>query len=239
MDSYTPDIFEVAFADYYFTGKKDATLKIINNKGDDEFVPVSYFFRSFDEMPEIEKIALNLCQGKILDVGAGSGCHSLVLQKMDFEVTALDIRKTFVGIMKERGIKKTLIADFYHLIDRRYDTILMLMNGIGFTGDLMGLERFLEHSKELLTDDGQILFDSTDLMYIYKEKDGSIRIDLNESYYGEVEYIFEYEGQIGKPFKWLFIDFFTLQELSEKYGFHCEMLYENRDFNFLVRLQKY
>ncbi|MCD4683997.1 MAG: class I SAM-dependent methyltransferase, partial [Bacteroidales bacterium] len=200
------DPYEKALWDY-FKEKEKTFLVIHSNKGDDETVPVKYFFRTFDEMPDIEKKALTLCYGKVLDIGAGSGCHSLFLQDKMFDVTALDFRLGLTNLMKERGLKKVICEDIFKYQSEKFDTLLMLMNGIGLVGDLKGLSRFLKHSRNLLNKGGQILLDSSDLMFMYQEEDDSVKINLNEGYYGEVEYRFEYNGIKGEPFKWLFVDF--------------------------------
>ena len=229
------DPFEQAFNDY-FAGNKDVEVIVHSNKGDDEIMPVKYFFRSFDEMPHLEKTALKLCAGKVLDIGAGSGCHSLVLKSRGMDVTSLDIKKGFSDIMIKRGLQKVIHSDIFNYNSEKYDTLLMLMNGIGFTQNLNGLEKFFSHSKNLLKPGGQIIMDSSDLLYLYKEEDGSIRINLNEDYYGEIEYQVEYRGVFGNSFKWLFVDFSTLTEYADKMGFRCELIYEGKCFEYLARL---
>jgi hypothetical protein len=229
------DPFEQAFWDYYL-GDKDAALKIISNKAEDEIVPVKYFFRALNEMPEIEKIALNHCQGEILDIGAGSGCHSLELIKKGYIVNVLEIRKGFADLLTKRGVKNVWQTDIFIFTDKKFDTLLMLMNGIGLVQDLNGLDRFFIHAKSLLRSGGQVLLDSSDLMYLYKEEDGSIRINLNESYYGEIEYKVEYNGVVGESFKWVYVDYLTLNEHADKNGFNCELLYEDDHYNYLARL---
>lgn len=229
------DPFEQAFLDY-FNGNHNAEIIIHSNKADDDIVPLKYFFREYDQFPEIEKIALDLCSGKTLDIGAGSGCHSLILQSRGLGVTALDIRPAFVDIMTKRSISKTVCADIYSYAGNTFDTLLMLMNGIGFTGDLGGLSRFLSHSKKLIKKGGQILLDSTDILYLYEEEDGSVNINLNEGYYGEVLYQFEYKGLVGKSFKWLFVDFSTLNEMASQEGYNCVLIMEDGYFNYLARL---
>ncbi|MEZ5198127.1 MAG: class I SAM-dependent methyltransferase [Bacteroidales bacterium] len=229
------DPFENAFLDY-FSGKRSVEIIIHSNKSDVDGVPVEYFFREFDQMPEIEKSALGHCTGKILDIGAGSGCHSLILQKQGKDVTALDIRQAFVDIMKKRGLNKVVLADIYSYNQNTFDTLLMLMNGIGFTGDLNGLARFLAHSRRLIRPGGQILLDSTDILYLYEEEDGSVMLNLNEDYYGEVVYRFEYNGVTGKPFKWLFVDYSLLSEMAGQAGYNCELLMED---GFIITWQGY
>lgn len=211
MKKIYTDPFEQAFWDYYL-GDKDATIKIISNKAEDEIVPIKYFFRELNEMPEIEKMALDICQGEILDIGAGSGCHSLDLIKRGYIVNALEIRKGLAELLTERGIKKVYHSDILKFGNKQFETLLLLMNGIGLVQDLCSLDKFLFHAKSILKPGGQVLMDSSDLMYLYKEKDGSIRINLNEGYYGEVEYKFVYNNLSGDLFRWLYVDFSTLSE---------------------------
>jgi SAM-dependent methyltransferase len=228
--------FGIAFDDF-MNGSTDASLIVRTNKGEDEIMPVRYFFRSYDDMPEIEKHALNLCVGKILDIGAGVGCHSLVLQDMERDVTAIDIQPSFVEIMKTRGVRKAFTADIFKHNNGLYDTLLLLMNGIGLTGNLSGLSRFLAHARKLLNEGGQILLDSCDLMYLHEEEEGVYRMNLNEGYHGEIVYEVEYNGLKGQPFNWLFVDFSTLTEIAHQHGFATEMLAEGEFFSYLARLR--
>ncbi len=227
--------FEQAFDDY-FNGDEKATVIVHNTKGDDEVMPVRYFFRSFAEMPDLEKMAMQKCYGSILDIGAGSGIHSLYLQNKGCDITALDIRPGFVDVMNKRGINKVVLSDIFQFQGNRFDTLLMMMNGIGFTINFTGLKNFLVHAKTLLKPGGQILLDSSDLLFLYEEEDGSFKIDLNENYYGEVEYQVEYKGVLEEPFKWLFVDFSNLLHYGEEAGFDVELLFEDDHYNYLARL---
>lgn len=227
--------FEQAFTDY-FNGDKKATVIVHNTKGDDEIMPVQYFFRSFKEMPKLEQMALNQCNGSILDIGAGSGIHSLYLQGKGYDITALDIRPGFVEVMKKRGLENVVLSDIFQFKGSRFDTLLMMMNGIGFSINFDGLKDFLDHAKTLLNPGGQIILDSSDLLFLYEEEDGSYLIDLNESYYGEVEYQVEYKGILEEPFKWLFVDFSNLSQFAEEAGFRSELLFEDDHYNYLARL---
>jgi hypothetical protein len=235
LDKNKLNPFEQAFADY-LAGDENATVIVHNTKGDDETMPVHYFFRSFKEMPELEKLALKHCSGAILDIGAGSGSHSLFLQNKGLDVTALDIRKGFADVMKKRGVKNVLHSDIFSFYGQRFDTLLMMMNGIGFTINFEGLQKFLVHAKSILNPGGQILLDSSDLLFLYEEEDGSYKIDLNENYYGEVEYQVEYKGILEEPFKWLFVDFSNLAYYAEEAGFRSELIYEDEHYNYLARL---
>jgi hypothetical protein len=129
-----------------------------------------------------------------------------------------------------------LHSDIFSFYGQRFDTLLMMMNGIGFTINFEGLQKFLVHAKSILNPGGQILLDSSDLLFLYEEEDGSYKIDLNENYYGEVEYQVEYKGILEEPFKWLFVDFSNLAYYAEEAGFRSELIYEDEHYNYLARL---
>jgi len=227
------DPFEKAFFDY-FGGDTKAKIIVNINKFEADDIPISYFFRSYNEMPELEQKALELCSGKILDIGAGSGIHSLYLQEKGNDVTALDIQAGFVDIMKKRGVKKVIHSDIFNYNGEKFDTLLMLMNGIGFTKNFDGLLTFFKIAKKLLKPGGKIILDSSDLLYLYENEDGSYTINLNEEYYGEVEYIIEYKRIKANPFRWLYVDYHNLASIAEQAGFNCEKIFEDDHYNYLA-----
>jgi len=220
----------------YLTGNYSAEIIVKSNITEDSEIPVEYLFRSEDEMPAIEKKALQLCRGKVLDVGAATGCHSIVLQKRGLDIHPIDISEKAVEIMKNRGLSKAKQADYFLFKGEKYDTLLFLMNGIGICGKLENLDRFFEKAKEILNPGGQILLDSSDIIYMYETEDGSIEIDLNAGYYGEVEYQMIYKKISGPKFNWLFVDFDILSQHAILSGFNCEKIMEGEHYDYLARL---
>lgn len=218
----------------YANGHTSAEIIVHSSIAEDEILPASYLFRSKEELPELEKKALAYCKGKILDIGAGSGCHSLILQSNGFEVTAIDISDGAIEVMTKQGVK---IVEKINVFEMKgsFDTLLMLMNGIGITGTIEGLTNFLQHAKNLLAPDGQILIESSDISYMFKEEDGSVWMDLNAAYYGEISYRMEYKNSISDTFDWLYIDFSTLKDHAADNGYDCQLLYEG-ETNFLAAL---
>ncbi|WP_317128797.1 class I SAM-dependent methyltransferase [Mucilaginibacter gracilis] len=174
------DILGQALHNHYYQDKP-APLWIHNQYGPKEEMPVETFFREQEDMPELELLALKQCRGKVLDIGAGAGSHALVLQQNGFDVTALEISGMAVGVMKARGVDKAIEADIFNYSEGRYDTLLLLMNGIGLTGTLANLKLFLNHIKTLLNPGGQVIFDSSDIAYLYE--DG---LPDTDNYYGEL-----------------------------------------------------
>ena len=220
----------------YLQGEKKAKVVVESNLTEDDVIPVAYLFRGEDEMPELELLALEQCRGQVLDVGAGAGCHSLVLQERGVSVTALDISAGAVEAMKQQGVRQVWQESILDLRGHTFDTLLLLMNGIGIAGDLEGLDHFLEHAKQLLKPGGQLLLESSDILYMFEEEDGLVLLDLNSGYYGEVIYNMRYKDQESGQFKWLFIDPAILQDYAEARGYTFEQLYEGEYGNYLARL---
>lgn len=220
----------------YHKGKRNVKFKVESDKAETEYWPVKVFFRTWNEMSEIEREALSRCKGKTLDVGAGSGSHVLYLQEKGLDVCGIDISEGAVEVMKDRGVKNAEVADFYSYTGGKFDTLLLLMNGAGIAGTMDNLATFFVKAAELLTADGQILMDSSDIMHLYEDEDGSVMIDLNDDYYGEFVYTMSYAGEKGEPFPWLFVDFDVLELAAASAGFKCEKLCEDDSHQYLVRL---
>ena len=225
-----------AIADFHATGKA-AKLRVFSPMFDEDEIPVKTLFRGFDEMPAIEQTALREATGRILDVGAGAGCHSLALQHMDKQVTAIDISPLAVATMRNRGVKEVLQQDFFTL-DGQYDTILMLMNGIGIVGSLSRLPAFFMQVDHLLTPGGQLLCDSSDICYIFEDEDGIIDLTGVDGYYGELNYQMQYKNVKGEEFPWLFIDPETLKEQALAHGFKVDVLARGSHYDYLARITR-
>jgi SAM-dependent methyltransferase len=218
----------------FINHKVDAEIIVKADLCEDDVMPVSHLFRSYEQMPELEQLALSKVSGHILDVGAGAGCHALWLQEQGHQVTAIDISAGAVDYMQKQQIEAS-VTNLWEL-EGTYDTILLLMNGIGLAGKLDQLEPFLNHLKKHLNPNGQILCDSTDIAYLYEEEDGSVWVDLNSTYRGEMQFKMVYKGQETPWFNWLYLDFETLKTHSKNAGMNCELLMEGDSFNFLCRL---
>ncbi len=230
------DPFGEAINDYFEKGKAP-NLTVNTNYTEDEQIPVSYLFRTEKEMPALEIAALKLCKGKVLDVGAAAGCHSIILQKKGYNVTALEISERAVEVLKKREIQKVVTDDIYNYSSKKYDTILLLMNGSGIGGTISGLKKLLQHLKTLLNEKGQILIDSSDIKYLFEEEDGSLWIDLNSTkYYGEMEYEVTYKKSFTK-FEWLFIDFNSLKKIAMEAGLNCKLVTEGKHSDYLAQLK--
>ena len=225
-----------AIADYY-KNKKASKLRVFSPMFEEDEIPLTTLFRSYKSMPKIERKALDMAKGKVLDVGAGSGCHSLVLQKKGLDVTAIDISPLSVETMKERGVKKVLEQDFFTL-EGQFDTILMLMNGIGIVGTLERLPEFFKQLDKILAPGGQVLCDSSDISYVFEDEEGMIDIPNEMNYYGEHSFRMQYKDTIGDPFNWLYVDADTLKEKAGRYGYAVEVVAAGEHYDYLARITK-
>ena len=227
-----------AIADYYKMMKnnhrleKADKLRVFSPMFEEDEIPLQTLFRTYNTMPRIEKKALDMASGKTLDVGAASGCHSLVLQNRGIDVSAIDISPLSVEVMKKRGVHKAIEQDFFTLRDSRYDTILMLMNGIGIVGTLDRMPEFFRLLDKILAPEGQLLCDSSDISYVFEG-------DMPDmEYYGEQSFQMQYMDTIGEPFPWLYIDADTLRQVAEENGYHVEVVAEGEHYDYLARITK-
>lgn len=224
-----------AILDYAKTKKPDDII-VTSDICEDDIIPIEVLFRNEDEMPELEIVALNEANGKILDVGAGAGAHTSYLKNLGKDVTAIDISEGAVEFMLSQGLnaKKT---NFYNLKNEKYDSILMLMNGIGIAGKLSNLENTLIQAKNLLNKGGRLLCDSSDIKYLYEDEDGSMWVNLNSEYYGNFRFQMKYKKEKGPWFDWLYVDFDSLFTAANNVGLKCRRIYDNED-HFLAEITR-
>ena len=225
-----------AIADYQLTGTADR-LRVFSPMFEEDEIPLATLFRTYEEMPETERKALDMTRGKTLDVGAGSGCHSLVLQGRGVDVTAIDISPLSVETMRQRGVKKVVEQDFF-TIGGKYDTILMLMNGIGIVGTQERMPEFFRHLDKILATGGQVLCDSSDISYVFEDENGLIDYPDTGHYYGELSYRMQYKDTIGEPFDWLYIDAETLRKEAEENGYAVEVVAVGEHFDYMALITK-
>lgn len=224
-----------AIYDYFQTGKAEK-LRVFSSQFEEDEIPVKELFRTYAHMPVLEQTALELAEGKILDVGAGSGCHSLALQEMGKKPVAIDISPLSVEVMQARGVDARLVNLFDPFFVERFDTILMLMNGSGIIGRVENFGTFFQRIKLLLNPGGSILMDSSDLRYLFEEEDGSFVVDLAADYYGQLDFRMQYKQIKGEAFDWLYVDFNTLSLYASQYGFKAELVKEGSHYDYLARL---
>lgn len=221
--------FDQALHDYYYKDE-EPIFTLHNNYGNPEEMPVEVFFRDENDYSQLEQIALSFCEGEILDVGACVGAHAGYLQELGMNVTAVETSKEACKILKERGLNNIINNDYKTINNKRFDTLLLLMNGFGLCGTLDNITSFLKSLKRLLKPGGIVIVDSSDVKYIMDEMP-------KDRYYGEVEFCYEYESIIGDWFPWLYIDSQLLEEKCDENGWMCNIVYTDDNDQYLAILK--
>ncbi|MGY5354789.1 class I SAM-dependent methyltransferase [Wenyingzhuangia sp. IMCC45467] len=233
------DVLGTALKAYYFN--KNTKDKLLTNSSisEEDELPLDYLLREYKDMPIIEQKALNLAKGKTLDIGCGAGSHALYLQNKNLNVTAIDISEGAIEVATDRGLKNAKVANIYNFnSDEKFDTILVLMNGTGICGKLNNLAPFLIHLATYLTPNGQILIDSSDIIYMYEDENGDHWIDATKDYYGEVQFWMNYKEEQSDTFDWLYVDYNTLQRCAVYNHLNCELIVEGDHYDYLARITK-
>lgn len=229
------DLFGQAILDYQ-NGNYTEDIITSTSISDDDILPIPYLFRDYELMPIIERKALDLAYGKVLDVGCGAGSHSLFLQEeKGLDVKAIDISKGVIKVCKKRGLYNAEVLDILEETEQ-FDSILMLMNGTGVFQELSLVTNYLTHLKSLLNPNGQILIDSSDIIYMYEDGHVNYNLDGKTNYYGELEYYLSYKGEKEEPFKMLYMDFKLLKKACITIGLTCEMIIEGDHYDYLAKI---
>jgi SAM-dependent methyltransferase len=221
----------------YHQGATSATFLVSSSLWEDEETPVADYYRPLGKpLPEIDRRALALCRGRVLDLGAGAGRHALELQSKGLEVTALDISPQAIEVMRARGVVDARRGDLFTFAEA-YDTVLLLMHGVGVVGTLAGLRRFFDRLPALLAAGGQVLFDSADLSGELRESGiNEARLHDHETYFGEVRFRLRYRDLAGPEYPWLFVDPHTLEQRARAAGFATEVVARGERGGYLARL---
>ena len=235
MDAMKP--FGMALRDY---AQGETSAEMILERDDElrESLPASVFFRSPSEFSLLENAALDLCMGRVLDIGAGAGIHTLALQERGFSVKAIDISPEAVAVMSERGVKKAECIDIFDYQTDSFDTLLLLGHGIGMAGDLMGVDRFLTKARTIINPNGQLLLHSLDVTYtqdpIHKAYH-EINIRAYR-YIGEIRLRILYRGHTGAQYSWIQLDPDVLKGHAKATGWDTNIIMQEEDGNYLAKL---
>lgn len=217
----------------YLQGQLDASVEVESTTLEMSSMTGEMMFRDFGQMDELERKGLDCCEGAVLDVGGGSGCHSLWLQDRSLRVDTLDVSPGCIEVMRRRGVQHPLHYNFFSHTGKRYDTILMLMNGLGICGTLDRLGRLLRQTKSLLAPGGSLIADSTDMAPLCQGK----RVCRPDGgYLGETLFIMKYRNIVSDPFPWLYIDFEKIRRIAQFNGMRCEQLLAFPDGRYAMRI---
>jgi|TARA_B110000495_G_C23021099_1_gene605808 precorrin-6B methylase 2 len=219
----------------YLKGIHGLEIKVKSDHTEDDILPVDYLFRTYNEMSLLEQTALDLCKGKVLDIGAGAGCHSKWLMEHGFTFLAIDQSSGVIEALQYQNINAVQV-DFFNLQEiQKYDTLLALMNGTGISGTEKKFPEFLNKCKKMLAKNGQLLIDSSDIMYLF-DNDKKLKAHSKNKYYGQVKYQMVFDNDKSEWFDWIYFSYEKLKEICQQNGMSCEFIFEGDLHDYLVRI---
>lgn len=221
-------------------GDHDAVLTLERDDGFVSDVPVRVFFQGPGDWFPIETLALGRCRGRVLDVGAGAGRHSLWLQEHGHLVTAIDVSAAAVAIMRESGLRDARLLDVWDLNEGSFDTVIILGRSIGIAADLEGLDRLLVRLRGLLAAQGRILLTSLDVSKSQDSAHATYReANVHDGRYaGEIRFRERFGDLLGPVVRWLYIDPIALERAGRRCGLSVQVLRMEPDGNYLAELER-
>jgi 2-polyprenyl-3-methyl-5-hydroxy-6-metoxy-1,4-benzoquinol methylase len=231
--------FGLALLDYV-NGDTSQQIVLERDDGVSEGLPVSVFFRKASEFFPLEKTALGLCRGRVLDIGAGAGIHSLAIQELGLAVTAVDISPHAVDVMSKMGVRDARCIDIFDFTSETFDTLLLLGHGIGLVENLEGLGRFFITLENLIKPGGQLLLNSLDVSCTDDPKHLAYHESNIKSgrYIGEIRLRIHYKHIIGSYYTWLHIDSDTLSNVALEADWNAEVITRENDGNYLAKMTR-
>ena len=154
----------------------------------------------------------------------------------NINVHSIDISKNAIQACLLRGLKNVQAIDVLDLENEKYDTILLLMNGTGIFETLEKSTIYLQKLKSLLNPNGQILIDSSDIIYMFDEDEDGGKWIPSDNYYGELTFSLQYKKEKEVDFPWLYMDYNTLQNAAIANGLQCQLVLEGNHFDYLAQL---
>jgi SAM-dependent methyltransferase len=108
---------------------------------DDGFIDsedIVRYFAPHDEWPDLDRWCCQPVSGRVLDIGAGAGRHSLFLQERGCAVTALDVSPLAAEVCRRRGVRDVFVGtieDLAAVKPEPFDVFCLLGNNLGLLRD--------------------------------------------------------------------------------------------------------
>jgi SAM-dependent methyltransferase len=195
------------------------------------------YFTLEGQLEELDALSLDRCRGRVLDVGAGAGRHSLALQRRGHDVVAIDLSPVCSALCRERGVRDSRTFDVMRLASDeplgRFDSIFFGMQTIGVAGGMKPLEELLRRLSHCLEPGGELIVDSSALREAW---DGDEE-DQSPSR-GEIVLSTRYRGLRGESFPWVYLAEEDLADSAQRAGYEMERLARVKSGEYLAVLRR-
>ncbi len=159
------DAFGQAVYDFYLG---EPVLEIIERDDDDISASqnTAAYFAPHTEWPSDMQEAIQLAQGRVLDVGCGPGRVALYCQEQGLEAVALDISPLAIKTARLRGVKDARVLSITQASRKGlgiFETIVMFGNNFGLFANPQRAKWLLRRFYGMTTANGRILAQSRDI----------------------------------------------------------------------------
>ena len=187
------------------------------------YVPGSSYLTEFEAWPRIERRAMELVRGRVIDLGCGAGRVALYLQNRGFDVLGFDISPLALKVCEERGLRKTMKGSIHDLEfpPDSFDTAIMFGNNFSLLGTPARATRILKRMHSMLSKGGLILAETLD-PYDTKEPAHLAYHAMNKNkgrLPGQVRVRVRYKQYATPWFYWLLLSRNEMDELAKRTGF--------------------
>ena len=199
---------------------RTATAEIIER--DDNYIDTGseaglYFFE-YEQWSPLERQAIALVKGRVLDIGCGAGRHSLYLQGKGFDVTGIDNSPGAIEVCQLRGLKNAImrpIANVDEFGPNSFETILMLGNNFGLFGDVKKAKLILGKLSRITSSEAHIIAGSRN-PYMTDSPEHLEYHELNRQrgrMPGQLKMRVRFGKTVGEWFEYLFVSPEEMQEI--------------------------
>lgn len=193
---------------------------------DDGFIdsiPGSSYLAKFEAWPQIERRAMELVRGRVIDLGCGAGRVALYLQRKGYDVLGFDISPLALRVCKERGLRKTRRGSIHdpRFARNSFDTAIMFGNNFSLLGTPTRATKVLSRLHRILSKGGLILAETLD-PYDTKEQAHLAYHKMNEKKgqpAGQVRMRVRYKQYATPWFYWLLLSRDEMRALGRRAGF--------------------
>jgi SAM-dependent methyltransferase len=224
-----------ALLDHYRSGRS-RRVRALRADGVSFAIDTAEYFTLEGQLASLDALSLDRCRGRVLDVGAGAGRHSLALQKRGIEVVAIDVSPICSALCTERGVREVRTFSVMSLDSAAplglFDSIFFGMQTIGVAGGVKPLEKLLRRLQNCLHPGGELIVDSSALREPW-EGDA----EDNAASRGEIVLSTRYRGWRGEAFPWLYLAEEDLRKIARRAGYEMEVLARVEAGEYLAALR--
>ena len=240
------DAFGHMLYDYY-TGNSDSRIPGILERYDG-FVTdagsVTVYFNEYKKWPLIERKAIRLARGRVLDVGCGAGRHCLHLQEKGLTVTGIDNSPLTIEVCRQRGLTNAVVLPLNEITPDLgiFDTVLMLGHNFGLFGSFLGARRILKKLDRITSRKARIIVTSNDVYQSSEEPEHLNYLEYNRKHgrmSGQLRVKVRYKKYATPWFDYLIVSKDEMESILDGTGWRVTKYIDAGDSHYAAIIEKH